>query len=73
MDNQINGTPKATFYLNELASEMTALFIEMKYDGQDVQMYDVEEEELRYTEKIQDEFNQMYDVIETYLSSNQIN
>jgi Mg2+ and Co2+ transporter CorA len=72
MDNQINGTPKATFYLNELASEMTALFIEMKYDGQDVQMYDVEEEELRYTEKIQDEFNQMYDVIETYLSSNQI-
>ena len=78
MENQINGTPKATFYLNELASEMTALFIEIKYDGQNVPLYDINKDEddngeMAYTEKIQDEFNEVYDKVESYLMENKIN
>jgi hypothetical protein len=77
MENQINGTPKATFYLNELASEMTALFIEIKYEGDGVNLYDTDEDddgngELRYTEKIQEEFDAVYDEVFQYLQSNQI-
>jgi hypothetical protein len=77
MENQINGTPKATFYLNELASEMTALFIEIKYEGQNVPLYDINKDEddngeLRYTEKIQEEFDAVYDEVFQYLQSNQI-
>jgi len=77
MENVINGTPKATFYLNELASEMTALFIEIKYEGEGVNLYDTNEDddgngELRYTEKIQEEFDAVYDEVFQYLQSNQI-
>jgi len=74
MENQINGTPKATFYLNELASEMTALFIEIKYENHYESIYEdgQESEELNYKDYIQDEFNQVYDRIETYLLQNQI-
>ena len=74
MENVINGTPKATFYLNELASEMTALFIEIKYENHYESIYEdgQESEELNYKDYIQDEFNQVYDRIETYLLQNQI-
>lgn len=77
MENVINGTPKATFYLNELASEMTALFIEIKYEGQNVPMYNINEDEdgggeMTYTEKIQDEFNEVYNRVESYLMENKI-
>jgi hypothetical protein len=77
MENVINGTPKATFYLNELACELAELFIEMKYEGKDVSLYDIEQDEdengeINYTEEIQDEYNEVYDRIETYLFSNQI-
>ena len=77
MENVINGTPKATFYLNELACELAELFIEMKYEGKVVSLYDVKEDddengEINYTEEIQDEYNEVYDRIETYLLSNQI-
>ena len=77
MENVINGTPKATFYLNELACELAELFIEMKYEGKDVSLYDIKEDEdengeINYTEEIQDEYNEVYDRIETYLLSNQI-
>jgi len=77
MENVINGTPKATFYLNELACELVELFIEIKYEGQNVPLYDINEDEddngeMRYTLKIQDEYNEVYDRIETYLLSNQI-
>jgi hypothetical protein len=74
MENVINGTPKATFYLNELASEMTALFIEIKYENHYESIYQdgQDSEELNYKDYIQDEFNQVYDRIETYLLSNQI-
>ena len=77
MENQINGTPKAAFYLNELASEITALFIEKKYEGQNVPLYDINEDEddngeMRYTYKIQEEFDAIYDEVFQYLQSNQI-
>jgi len=77
MENVINGTPKATFYLNELASEITALFIEKKYEGQNVPLYDINEDEddngeMRYTYKIQEEFDAIYDEVFQYLQSNQI-
>jgi hypothetical protein len=74
MENVINGTPKATFYLNELASEMTALFIEIKYENHYESIYQDGQDsgELNYKDHIQDEFNQVYDRIETYLLSNQI-
>ena len=70
----MSATPKATFYLAELGAELAEMFIEMKYEGQNVSLYNIkdEEDEMRYTDKIQDEFNEIYDRIETYLLQNQI-
>jgi hypothetical protein len=74
MENQINGTPKATFYLNELASEMTALFIEIKYENHYESIYQdgQDSEELNYKDYIQEEFDAVYDKVFQYLQSNQI-
>ena len=74
MRNQINGTPKATFYENELANELAELFIEMKYEGQNVPLYNIkdEEDEMNYTDKIQDEYNEVLERIEDYLLSTKI-
>ena len=75
MRNQINGTPKATFYTNELASELAELFIEMKYEGQNVPIYNIKDEDddmLSYTDKIQDEYNDALDRIEDYLDFNKL-
>jgi len=75
MENQLNGTPKATFYLNELACELAELFIEMKYEGQNVPLYNIKDEDdemLCYTDKIQDEFNEALDRIEDYLNLTKI-
>ena len=74
MENQINGTPKATFYLNELASEMTALFIEIKYENHYESIYQdgQDSEELNYKDYIQEEFDAVYDEVFQYLKSNQI-
>jgi len=72
--NIITGTEKGTFYLIEAASELAELFIHMKYRYTNVNIYDSNEfEEYSYTEEIQDEFNQIYDEIETYLQNNKIN
>jgi hypothetical protein len=74
MENVINGTPKATFYLNELASEMTALFIEIKYENHYESIYQdgQDSEELNYKDYIQEEFDAVYDEVFQYLESNQI-
>ena len=74
MGNQIIGTPKATFYTNELANELAELFIEMKYEGQNVPIYNIkdEDDEMRYTDKIQDEYNEVLERIEYYINLNQI-
>lgn len=74
MRNQINGTPKATFYENELANELAELFIEMKYDGQNVPVYNIKEEndEMCYTDKVQQEFDEVLERIEYYINLNKI-
>ncbi len=74
MGNQIIGTPKATFYTNELANELAELFIEMKYEGQNVPIYNIkdEDDEMRYTDKIQQEYNEVLERIEYCINLNQI-
>jgi hypothetical protein len=74
MGNQIIGTPKATFYVNELANELAELFIEMKYEGQNVPIYNIkdEDDEMRYTDKIQDEYNEVLERIEYYINLNKL-
>ena len=66
-------TEKGTFYLIELASELAEKFIQMKYEYSNVNIYDSNEfEEYSYTEEIQDEFNSIYDQLETYLQNNKL-
>ena len=74
MGNQIIGTPKATFYTNELANELAELFIEMKYEGQNVPIYNIkdEDDEMRYTDKVQKEYDEVLERIEYYIQLNQI-
>jgi hypothetical protein len=74
MENKLNGTPKATFYLNELSGELAELFIQMKYDGQNVSLYNIkdEDDDMRYTDKIQDEYNYILERIEDYLQSTKL-
>jgi len=74
MGNQIIGTPKATFYENELANELAELFIEMKYEGQNVSIYNIkdEDDEMCYTDKVQQEFNEVLERIEYYIQLNRI-
>jgi hypothetical protein len=74
MGNQIIGTPKATFYTNELANELAELFIEMKYEGQNVTIYNIkdEDDEMRYTDKVQKEYDEVLERIEYYIQLNRI-
>jgi len=69
MENQLIGTPKATFYLNELAGELAELFIEMKYENHYESIYQdgQDSEELNYKDYIQDEYNEVLERIEDYL------
>jgi hypothetical protein len=72
--NPIIGTEKGTFYLIELASELAEKFIFLKYRYSMTNIYDSNEfEEYSYTDEIQEEFNEIYDEIETYLQNNKIN
>ena len=67
------GTEKGTFYLIELASELAEKFIQLKYQYSMINIYNSDEfEEFSYTEEIQDEFNSVYDEIETYLQNNKL-
>ena len=69
----IIGTEKGTFYLIELASELAEKFIQLKYQYSTINIYNQDEfEEFSYTEEIQDEFNTVYDEIETYLQNNKL-
>ena len=74
MGNQIIGTPKATFYENELANELAELFIEMKYEGQNVSIYNIkdEDDEMCYTDKVQKEYDEVLERIEYYIQLNRI-
>lgn len=72
MMDKFIGMPKATFYENELAGELAELFIEMKYEGQNVSIYNIKDGELRYTDKVQDEYNDVLERIESYIQLNKI-
>jgi hypothetical protein len=74
MENQLIGTPKATFYLNELAGELAELFIEMKYENHYESIYQdgQDSEELNYKDYIQDEYNEVLERIEDYLQLTKI-
>jgi hypothetical protein len=73
MAKYLNATPKGTFYLIELASELAEKFINMKYQYSDVNIYDSNEfEEFSYTDEIQEEFDIIYDQLETYLKNNKL-
>jgi hypothetical protein len=71
--NPIIGTEKGTFYLIELASELAEKFIQLRYQHSSINIYNSDEfEEFSYTDEIQDEFNFIYDEIETYLQNNKL-
>jgi hypothetical protein len=72
MENVINGTPKATFYLNELASEIAEFVIEKKYEGTGVELLENIKGTMVYSGFIQEEYDTIYDEVFQYLQSNQI-
>lgn len=72
MENVINGTPKATFYLNELASEIAEFVIEKKYEGTGVELVENIKGTMVYSDFIQDEYDTIYDEVFQYLTNNQI-
>ena len=72
MENQINGTPKATFYLNELASELSALVIDKKYENTGVITMVERRGVMVYNGVIQYEYDEIYDEVFQYLINNQI-
>jgi hypothetical protein len=72
MENQINATPKATFYLNELASEITEFVIEKKYEGTGVEILVERDGVMVYDDNIQEDYDKIYDEVFQYLIKNQI-
>jgi hypothetical protein len=72
MENVINGTPKATFYLNELASELTALIVDKKYENTGVATMVEKRGVMIYHGHIQHEYDNIYDEVFQYLELNQI-
>ena len=72
MENVINGTPKATFYLNELASELTALIIDKKYENTGIVTMIERKGVMVYNGIIQYEYDDIYDEVLQYLINNQI-
>ena len=72
MENVINGTPKATFYLNELASEIADFVIEKKYEGTGVELLENIKGTMVYSDFIQEEYDTIYDEVFEYLTKNQI-
>ena len=72
MENVINGTPKATFYLNELASEIAEFVIEKKYENTGVITMVEKRGVMIYSGHIQYEYDTIYDEVFQYLTNNQI-
>lgn len=72
MENVINATPKATFYLNELASEIAEFVIEKKYEGTGVELVENIKGTMVYSGFIQEEYDTIYDEVLEYLTNNQI-
>jgi len=73
MAKYLNATEKGTFYLIELASELAEKFIQMKYEYSNLNIYESNEfEEFNYTDEIQEEFDIIYDQLQTYLQNNKL-
>ena len=72
MENVINGTPKATFYLNELASEIADFVIEKKYENTGVITMVEKRGVMIYSGHIQYEYDTIYNEVFQYLTNNQI-
>ena len=72
MENVINGTPKATFYLNELASEIADFVIEKKYENTGIITMVEKRGVMIYSGHIQYEYDTIYDEVFQYLTNNQI-
>jgi Rps23 Pro-64 3,4-dihydroxylase Tpa1-like proline 4-hydroxylase len=74
MQNYLDATPKATFYINELSCELAELFIQHTYEHTSQPIYkQCKNGDIIYTDFIQDEFNMIIDKIETYLENNKLN
>lgn len=74
MTNIINATPKATFYLNELACELAELFIQHTYEHTSQPIYkECKNGDTIYNEFVQDDFNAILEKIEAYLEKNKLN
>ena len=72
MEAVLNATPKATFYLNELASEIAEFVIEKKYEGTGVELVENIKGTMVYSGFIQEEYDTIYDEVLEYLTNNQI-
>lgn len=66
-------TPKITLYQNEVSCELAKLFIQMKYDGQNVHLYNTnEDDDDVYTDSVQKEYDEAVGKIEELLISSRI-
>ena len=64
----LNGTPKGTFYINELACELADLYIHHIYEHTtEVIWEDDGDDGCKYTEFMQEQFDIVYDRIESLL------
>jgi hypothetical protein len=69
----LNGTPKGTFYINELACELADLYIHHTYEHTtEVIWEDDGDDGCKYTEFMQEQFDIVYDRIESLLLRNQL-
>ena len=74
MQNYLNATPKATFYVNELSCELAELFIEHTYEHTSQPIWkQCPNGDMIYTDFIQDEFNAILEKIEDYLEKTKLN
>lgn len=74
MQNYIDGTPKGTFYLNELSCELAELFIQHTYEHTTQPIWkQCKNGDMIYTDLVQDDFNSILDKIETYLEKTKLN
>ena len=74
MEQTLNATPKATFYINELSCELAELFIQHTYEHTTQPIWEhCKNGDMIYTDFVQDEFNSILDKIETYLESTKLN
>jgi hypothetical protein len=69
MEKEINGTPKATYYVNELASEMALLFVQKSYEGNSSKLYDIVDKEFVFTKNAQKDYEDIIERVESLLQS----